>query len=474
MEKSVEGKLIRIGIPILLGLIVSFVQPPEGLSVEAMRYIGIFVCVVGWLLVNAVPDWAAFLTCISAYIVFNVTNFSKAVAPFADTTIWLLIGCMGMSIALISTGLVKRLAFAILSLFPESYRGQIAAFFTAGFVVTPFIPAKIGKGLLMVPVAAAAAKALGYPARSKAATGLFLTIWATTGILSYAFVTGAAPVMIIIGLMPAEQQGLWTWMQWFLACLPWLLIVGALSIVAILVLYNPKKDKAGAVYQPQEKGFAKTQLKAMGPMSRNEIITAVLLIAAVVGWIFGSRIGLGAPVIAMSALAILAILGLVTTQEFVSKIPWDTVVFIGGILSLASLLTELGISRWLAEVMAPLASPIAANPFLYVTIICLLTYIIRLGVVSSIATVVIFMAALGTIAAYMGIDLYVTLFVCLCSTAVWHLKFTNNEFIPLLSAQAGEMCEHNDTMPYNFAYMVINLVACLASVPVWQMMGLIV
>ena len=80
--------------------------------------------------------------------------------------------------------------------------------------------------------------------------------------------------------------------------------------------------------------------------------------------------------------------------------------------------------------------------------------------------------ALGSVAAACGISEYVTLFVCLCSTAVWHLKFTNNEFIPLLGVQNGEMCEHEDTMPFNYAYMVINMIGCLASVPVWQMLGL--
>ena len=473
MSESMK-KGLKITIPIIIGVIIAFIQPPEGLTQQAMIYMGIFECVVVWLMLGAVPDWAAFLACISAYVVFNVAKFGVVFAPFADSTVWLLIGAFGMTCALIKTGLVKRLAFGILSLFPESYRGQLTAFYVAGFAITPWIPAKIGKGVMVTPIAAAATKALGYPARSKAATGIFLSVWVTTGILGYAFLTGAAPVMITIGMLPADQQANWTWMSWLGACAVWLIIVAVLSYVVLLVLYGPKKGAQadGDVKTAFEKGFAKKQLREMGPMSREEKLTGILVLVAIIGWIFGSKVGLSAPVIAVGVFAIMAVIGLVDTKDLTSGIPWDTAIFIGGILSLASLLTQLGISTWIATLMEPVAGPIVANPYIYVAAVCVLTYLARLVVVSSTATQVIFLAALGGVASAAGINPFVTLFVCLCSTAVWHLPFTNNEFIPLLGTQKGEMCEHADTLPFNWAYMAINMIGCLASVPVWQMLGL--
>lgn len=468
-----SSKSLKIAIPAIVGVIIAMIQPPEGLTKEAMTYLGIFECVVVWLMLGAVPDWAAFLACISAYVVFNVAKFGVVFAPFADSTVWLLIGAFGMTCALVKTGLVRRLAFAILSLFPENYKGQLTAFFVAGFAITPWIPAKIGKGVMVTPIAASATKSLGYAARSKAATGIFLAVWVTTGILGYAFLTGAAPVMILIGMLPAEQQANWTWMSWLGACAVWLIVVAVLSYVVILALYGPKKGDKEALEQTSfEKGFAKKQLKEMGPMSNAEKITGILVLIAILGWIFGGKIGLGAPIISVGVFAIMAVIGLVDTKDLTSNIPWDTAIFIGGILSLASLLTQLGIAGWIAGVMAPIAAPIVSNPYVYVAAVCILTYLVRLVVVSSTATQVIFLAALGSVAAACGISEYVTLFVCLCSTAVWHLKFTNNEFIPLLGVQNGEMCEHEDTMPFNYAYMVINMIGCLASVPVWQMLGL--
>lgn len=468
-------KLLKIFIPIIVGVIIALIEPPEGLTREAMIYMGIFECVVVWLLLDVVPDWAAFLACIACYAVFNVAKFGVIFAPFADTTIWLLIGAFGISAVLVKTGLVKRIAFSILRLFPENFRGQITAFYTTGLIITPFIPALIGKGVILSPIAASASKSLGYKSGSKAATGLFLTVWVTSGILGYAFLTGAAPAMITVGMLPAEQQANWTWTQWFLAAAMWFVVTAVLSYIAILVLYNPKRDKD---YDPSqadtavEKGFAKKQLEEMGPMSGQEKATAVLLVVAILGWIFGSRIGINAATVSVTVLAIMAVSGLITTQDFVTRIPWDTVIFIGGILSLASLLTQLGISTWIATLMGPIAEPVVSNPYVFIIVVCVLTYLLRFVVVSSIATQVIFLAALGTVAAAAGINPWVLLFVCGNATDVWHFKFTNNVFVPILGATKGEMCSHNDTMPYNVAFMVINLIACLASVPIWQMMGL--
>ncbi len=469
MSQSVARGL-KVVIPLLVALLIGVAPAPEGLTQQAMIYVGIFVCVVAWLVVRAVPDWAAFLTAIAAYVVFGLAKFSEVFASFADSTIWVLFGAFGISTVIAKTGLVKRLAFWVLRLFPENYRGQMTAFFTTGIIISPFIPALIGKGVILSPIAAAASKALGYAKRSKAATGLFLAVWVTAGILGYAFMTGAAPVLITIGMLPADQQADWTWVRWFMACAVWFVAVALLSYVAILFLSGATRDDDAI--QHIEKGFAKKQLEELGPMSRDEKLTVVLLVLAVVGWIFGSKVGLSAAVVSVSIFAIMALVGLADTNDVTNKMPWDTLILIGGILALASLLTKLGISTWLAGVMAPIAAPIVANPYLYVFAVCVLTYLVRLVVVSSVATQVIFLAALGGVATASGINPFVTLFVCGASTNVWHLRFTNNVFIPILRATDGEMCEHEDTLPFDFAFMVINLVACLASVPVWQAMGL--
>ena len=284
--------------------------------------------------------------------------------------------------------------------------------------------------------------------------------------------TGAAPVLITIGMLPADQQASWTWTSWFIACAIWFVVVAVLSYIAILFISGANKVQSKPVASTGEKGFAAKQLEELGPMSKAEKTTVVLLAVAVIGWIFGSKVGLSAAIVSVGIFAIMAVIGLADTKDVTERMPWDTLILIGGILSLASLLTKLGISTWLATVMEPIAAPIVANPYVYVFAVCILTYLVRLVVVSSTATQVIFLAALGGVAAAAGINPFVTLFVCGASANVWHLRFTNNVFIPILRATGHDMCEHEDTLSFDIAFMVINLIACLASVPLWRSLGL--
>ena len=96
----------------------------------------------------------------------------------------------------------------------------------------------------------------------------------------------------------------------------------------------------------------------------------------------------------------------------------------------------------------------------------------RLVIVSQAATVAIFVAALSGVAAAVGISPWVVAFVCYMSTLIWHFEFSSTQFMTTMGLTNGEMTTHKKTLPMNFAYMAINLIACVASVPVWQMMGL--
>ncbi|HBT95447.1 MAG TPA: hypothetical protein DEB24_04880 [Coriobacteriia bacterium] len=471
-ESSLIITVLKIVIPLLIGIGIAFITPPEGLERPAMIYMGIFVCTIIWLVLDVIADYIAVILALSAFVVFNVTDLKTAFAPFADSSVWLVIGAFAISAVIAKCGLLKRVAFSILKLFPENYTGQITALFTTGLIISPMIPSLTAKAAILAPFANAASKALGYAKSSKAAAGMFCATWIAAGILGCAFLSGAVPVFTILGFLSPEAQAEWTWIQWFLAALVWLIVILLGSFAAVLVLYNPKKDKA-AEAMAIEKGFAKKQLADLGPMTRDEKLAAVFLTLALLGWIFGKQIGINSAIWALIIMGLMAIFGLMTPKDFTTRISWTTVFFIGGVFSLAAMITKLSINTWLAGILSPVIGPLAANPFIFVAVIVIATYLIRLVIISQTATTAIFFAALGGICIAAGIDPWVMLFTCYMSTLVWHFSFTNTTYVAAIGSTNGEMVEHKDTLPMNFAYMGINLVACLASVPVWQLMGML-
>jgi DASS family divalent anion:Na+ symporter len=465
-------KLLFIVIPILIGVGIALIPPPTGLERPAMIFMGIFVCAILWLITDVIKDYIVVILAMALFVLLQVSDIKTVFAPFAGSSVWVVIGAFAIAAMVGKCGLLKRIALVVLKIFPENFTGQIMALFATGIVISPMIPSLTAKGAILAPFAASASKALGYIKNSKAAAGMFCAAWISAGILGCAFMSGAVPVFTILGMLPAEAQAEWGWVRWFLAAAIWFVVITVLSFVAILIIYNPKKEKAEEQVEI-EKGFAKRQLAELGPMSRNEKWAAIFLALALLGWIFGKQLGIDSGIWAVTIMCLMAIFGLMTPQDFGTRISWSSVFFIGGVFSLAAMISALEINTWLAGLLGPIMEPLAGNPFIFIAVICVATYLLRLVVISQTATLAIFFAALGGVSAASGINPWVLLFVCYMSTLVWHFSFTNVTYASTLGATNGEITDHKQTIPMNIAYLAINLIACLASVPVWKLMGLL-
>ena len=399
---------------------------------------------------------------------WKVDAFGTFFSPFSGTSVWLVIGAFGMGAGVIKSGLMKRMAYAILSVFPESFKGQVLALLTAGLAICPFIPSLNAKAAILAPFAGTVSEALGYEKSSKGAKGLYNAVVIITTVIGMAFLSGAVPVATLIGMMPEAEAGAMTWMKWFSGSAVWMVVVLVLTFISIMVLYTP--DEEGEV---KETGLAKKQLEAMGAMSTKEKITGVILILALLGWMTSSITGLNSTIVALAALLAMFVFGIMEGPDFKNSIAWGSVVFIGTIYTLASMLSKTGWSSYLAQVLTPILGGIASNIWLLVPVICIVTYLLRTVVVSQTAAITIIYAVFGAIGAQYGITAFPILFTGYLSTLVWHYPGNNTTTATCEAATGGNMIDPNkDTFKMNVVYMVINLIACMASIPVWKILGM--
>lgn len=460
-------KLLKIIIPIIIAIAIASITPPEELTVEAMRFAGIFICLIIWMVLNVWPDFVITLVGLSAFVIFGVCKFGDAFAPFAGSSVWLVIGAFGLSAGVAKSGLLKRLSFMILKIFPENFRGQVTALFTTGLIISPLIPSLNAKAAILAPFSAQISESLNYEKGSKGARGLFGAMVIATTVLGMAFYSGAVPVFTLIGMMPEELQGDISWMSWFSGTWLWLIVVLALCFIAIVVLYKPDKETAVA-----EKGLAKKQLDALGPMTTNEKIAGILLAVGLIGWMTTKVTGIDATMVSLIVLMLMFITGVLAGPDFKNSIAWSSVVFIGCIYSLASLISKMGWSSFLAKVLAPVLAPVVGNIWILIPVICLVVYVMRIVVVSQTAAITIIFAIFGGICTEYGIHPWPILFAGYCSTLVWHYAANNVTYATALAATNGKMVDFKDTFQMNVVYMVVNLIACTASIPVWKLLGL--
>jgi len=463
--KSVKEMLLGV-IFTTISLIIMALPPFEGLDRAAMIYLGAFTWMILMMSGSFIPQFIVPIITLLALVITGVAKFSTAFEPFASSTIWLIIGVFGLSVAIGKSGLLSRLVLYLLRPFPETFNGQILAMYVTNLILAPLIPSSIGKLAILSPLAVNMTERYGYEKSSKGATGIFSGLYISAGIFGHAFLTGAAAVAVMIGFM---QHGMteFNFLSWLSGTWIWLIVMFIGSYIFIITYYNPKSE------QSVKKGVIQAEIDKLSPISRAEVMTLVIMGTAIIFWITESFHGVNATLIVLSALALFIVCGVLTPQDFNQKIDWKTVVLIGGIFGVAGYMQPLGITDWIAMGFSSFIGPFISNPYIFVLIICLLTFVARFIFISSIVLLAVFAAVFSTFAASIGISSFVLIYVVYLVAQDWNTPFNNLAIITALSTTEHKLVEYKDTYVMNLAYFALNVIGFLLSVPFWQLVGFI-
>ena len=153
-----------------------------------------------------------------------------------------------------------------------------------------------------------------------------------------------------------------------------------------------------------------------------------------------------------------------------TKILWPVFVLTGGILGIVMLISSTGVGSWLASVVGPVIIPLSSNIFILVIALIVLSTAMRFALISASVIGMLFstlLAGVGTI------NPFVIVFVCMMAGQVFIMSFQN---VGVIAAEglASKMIDHNkDVTKQGIAFVVINAIALLASIPWWSAIGLI-
>lgn len=451
---------------ILIALLTAFSQPPPGLSHQAMLALGIFLCSVVFWITEVFADYVTALLMCTAWAVFRVAPFSTVFAQFSSDSFWLLIGAFGLGVAVTKSGLLNRASLLIMLGFPASFRGQTAALITAGNIIGPLIPSVTAKCAIAAPFARGVSDKMGYERNSQGAAGLFGAMFMGFGVTGPAFLSSSFMCYTIKGLLPASVQAQLTWTTWAINALPWTIVMLVLGYIAIQLLYRPENETR------VEAGYAKQQLEALGPMTRDEKIVLAVLLLCLSLWMTEKLHGILAANIALGAICILMGLGVFGRNEFKTLIPWDAAIFVGCIINIASVFPYLKIDRWIGQIAGPYLTPLVSNIWLYILIGAAAVYLVRFVIVSMVATFSIFTVIITPFAVTAGVNPFITGFVILASVNVFHMLYQNSTYLAGYYA-AGNMVEHRQMIKLALAYMAISILGLLACIPIWSLTGLL-
>jgi DASS family divalent anion:Na+ symporter len=458
-KKRIFGLIAGVAI----GFVVSFLPVPD-LSREALIALGILAGAVCFWVTNVLPDYMVAILMCTLWVVTGVASFRDAFSAFNSTTFWLLFGAFAICAAVSGSGLLKRIALQIIRRFPANYKGQVSAMLFSGVVIAPLIPSSTAKAVLAGAIGAETSRALGYAPYSQAATGLFLSTYMGYGQTGPIFQSACVMSFLLKGALPEHVRESLTWLKWFESMIVWTVVFLAGSYIFLLLLYRPKVDKTC----PRD--YIDRMIAELGPMKRDEKITAGVLLLCLALWITESLTGIDAAVTALIAAVVLCFVGVLQDRRLLEEMQWGLLIFVGAVLGMSNIFALLGINEWLIDLLRPVVSAIG-NPLLLFPAVAALTILVRSVIVSMSAFLVLFMAILSPVVEPLGIDPFVMGIVVYTSMQIFFLRYQNISFLPALG-QATDTVLHKDTIKMSAAYSVVSLIGLLLSIPYWRFLGL--
>ena len=455
------------------------------LSPASFVYAGVFLAVIVLLLTGALADWVVVLGASSLMILTDalfrkmgimqepVFTMSGLFGAFSGSTVWLVIMVFALSNGIGKSGLLNRIAIAILSLFPPTYTGAVVAMMCTGTVLSPLIPSVNAKVNILIPFATSTTEEMKIHPRSKGALGLFTACYLPAYLGGNAFLTGSVYVSVICGFVASYGQALgvpgasFNFVSWLAAASVWFIILLAGTFVFCTIVCRPAEKVEFS------KTFFKDRLKEMGPMSRDEKLAAWILVIALALWSTSSIHGMDTGMIGWAAICVMCATGLIAPSDLNTKIPWSLVIFIGSLLGMANYMSTLGWSDAIAGLLGPILAPVVASPWIFVPFICIFTYLLRFLIIEQNTALVVVMAIFGGLMGAAGIDLYVIIFVEFMSSMCWTVPYMNPFAMATLGVAGGKYVTFPEMRKASILYMIINLAGCTLSIPLWYAFGYI-
>ena len=356
--------------PVAVAIIIALIPAPAGLPQHAWYFFAIFVGVIVGLMFEPLPGGAigligvALVTVLSPWVFFSPEQLAKAgfsstraslswaLSGFSNTTVWLIFGAFMFALGYEKTGLGRRIALILVKAMGRKTLTLGYAVTIADLLLAPFTPSNTARsGGTIYPVIRNLPPLYeskpNDPSMRRMGSYLMWVAIAATCVTSSMFLTALAPNLLAVELVRKTAQVEFTWVQWFMAFAP----VGILLLVLVpLLVYwiYPPQVKEGA----EVPAWAAKELQKMGPLSQREIILGILVIIALLLWIFGGAI-MEATTAAIAVISLMLLLKVVTWDDITAnKAAWNTLAWFATLVALADGLTRVGVVKWFADSVA--------------------------------------------------------------------------------------------------------------------------
>ncbi len=326
---------------------------------KAWQIFAVFIAVITSFILRPFPMGMMVLTGLVILVSSGTITISESLSGFADSTVWLVVAAFLLAGAMINTGLGKRIALWLVSKMGKSMKGLAYAICGSELILGTVMPSNTARGGgIHAPIVNSLAHSLGsYKTEHPDKAGIFLTlVGAHANLIAAAmFMTGMAANPLVTKAVN-EVFGIdFGWGTWALGSIvPGL--VGLLLLPHLIYYLAPPSITDVRLARKEAVQF----LDDMGPMSRNEKIMAVVLVLLLILWTTKFLHGIGTTSVALIAVVLLLLTKAQKWEDMIkNEMAWDTLVWLGGLLTMANLLLKYGFIQWFVNNVQGLVGSLA-------------------------------------------------------------------------------------------------------------------
>ena len=348
--------------PLIVWLVIYLLPIPAGLNANQWHYFAVFAAVITGLVLESMPVGAVGLigltfAAVMGYVESDPTKSLRwALSGFSESTVWLIVGAFIFAIGYRKSGLGKRIALLLVRGLGRRTLGLGYAVTFADLILAPATPSNTARsGGTIYPIISNIPKIYGSepgPTAGKIGTYVMWTAFAATAVTSSLFLTALAPNAAALSIAKKTVNVDLSWSQWFVGFAPLgVLLILLVPWVSYLICRPEVKES------PEIVTWAAAELKAMGPLSRNEWVMSGLVVLAMFLWITGSNPNIKLPFLGanfinatMVVLVIISLLLVTKVVEFAGhhcreERLGSAFFHFTSLLTLASGLNEIGIHK---------------------------------------------------------------------------------------------------------------------------------
>ncbi len=436
------------------------------LTPEAKGALAIFLLAGLWWVFEVVPIGITSLTIGVLQVLFMIRPASKAFRDFMDPSVLFIFASLVIGMVFTKTGLTRRLAYKMLAIVGE----KTSMIYLGCFVVTAaltHIMAHTAVAATMYPLLITIYSMYADDDKpTRFGKGLFIGMAYVAGAGSIVTLLGAARGAVALGFYNdiVGRDISFFDLSYYMFPIGWIMVFILWGF--FMIFFKPEKKSI-----PGLKEKASQFSAAMGRLTRDEIMAAVIIFSCIAVMSLRSFIPALKPIdktaIILISTILFFIVGILDLKDL-EAIPWNIILLFGGAMSIGFCLWETGAAEWLAINWLTLFQE--SHWFVFVMSIAFFVMMMT-NFIMNVAAIAISLPVALVIAPYLGVSPEVIVFSSLVVAGMPFLLLVGAA--PNAIAYDSKQFTTGEFFKYGIpASIILMIIVGLAVFVIWPLMGM--